>query len=299
MSDRRYRPGIAGPVLLIGLGVIFLLNNMGLLQWSVWDVVLRLWPLLLVAWGLDLLLGRRSAWGAAVALIIILALLAGGVFMMEEASLPAGNLVTVNIPIESAEEAQVTLDPALAYLRLRVEDDSNQSLLSGRAIPFNGERVEQQVERGNRSAEASVRTTGVIVMPFLRGRTDRPTWDFSLHPQVDYDLRVDVGGGKSDLFLEDLMLSALDVHNGIGQTIIHLPGHGGYAAEIDGGIGHIIIELPDDTGIRLNVDVGIGSAQVPTSFRRSGSIYVSPNYEDADQRIEVDVSLGIGSITVR
>jgi hypothetical protein len=272
---------------------------MGLLEWSVWDVVLRLWPLLLVAWGLDLLLGRRSAWGAAVALIVILGLLAGGVFMMEEVSLPAGTPVTVNIPVESAEQAQVELDPALAYLQIRVEDSSNHPLLRGRVIPFNGERVEQQVERGNRSVETSVRTAGVIVMPYLRGNTARPTWDFTLHPQIEYDLRVDVGGGKSDLFLEDLMLSALDVHNGIGQTIVYLPGQGGYSAEIDGGIGHIIVELPDDVGILLNVDVGIGSVQVPNEFRRSGSGYVSPNYASADERIEVDVSLGIGSISIR
>lgn len=299
MSDRRFRPGIAGPILLIGLGVVFLLNNMGLLGWSVWDVILRLWPLLLVAWGLDLLLGRRSAWGAAVALVIILALLAGGVFMMDDVGLPAANPVSVDIPIESAKQAQVTLKPALAYLRLRVEDGSNQSLLSGRVIPFNGEAVEQEIERGSRSVETSVRTSGVVVMPFLRARTDRPTWDFNLHPQVDYDLRIDVGGGKSDLFLEDLRASALDVHNGIGQLIVHLPAQGSYAAEIDGGLGQIIIELPDDVGILLNVGVGIGSTHIPSDFRRSDTGYLSPNYEDADERIEVNVSLGIGSINVR
>ncbi len=299
MSDRRYRPGIAGPVLLIGLGVVFLLNNMGLLEWSVWDVVLRLWPLLLVAWGLDLLLGRRSAWGAAIALVIILALLAGGVFMMEDASLPAGTPVTVDIPVEGVEQAQVTIDPALAYLRLRVEDTSNQALLSGRAIPFNGERVEQRVDQEGRSVETSVGTAGVVFMPFFRARVDRPTWDFTLHPQVEYDLRVDVGGGKSDLFLNDLMVRALDVHNGIGQMIVYLPDQGSYVAEIDGGIGHVIVELPKDVGILLNVDVGIGATHVPSDFRRSGSGYVSPNYNSTDERIEVNVSLGIGNITIR
>jgi hypothetical protein len=47
-------------VILIGLGVVFLLNNPGILNWSVWDVIFRLWPVLLIAAGLDILIGRRA-----------------------------------------------------------------------------------------------------------------------------------------------------------------------------------------------------------------------------------------------
>ena len=54
------RGGLIGPVILIGLGSVFLLINLGVLSWSVWTVIFRLWPVLLVAAGLDLLLGRRS-----------------------------------------------------------------------------------------------------------------------------------------------------------------------------------------------------------------------------------------------
>jgi hypothetical protein len=79
MSSRYYRPGLVGPVLLIGLGILFLLENLGLLAWNIWEVAFRLWPLLFIAWGLELMLGRRSAWGAAVAFILILLILVGGV----------------------------------------------------------------------------------------------------------------------------------------------------------------------------------------------------------------------------
>src|SRR5512140_2756259 len=52
--------GYVGGMLFIGLGGIFLLNNLGYLPGvSVWDVVLRFWPLLIVAIGLDLIIGRR------------------------------------------------------------------------------------------------------------------------------------------------------------------------------------------------------------------------------------------------
>ena len=299
MRARDHRSGIAGPVLLIGLGLVFLLNNLGLITWNVWDVLLRLWPLLLVAWGLDLMLGRRSAWGAALALIIILALLAGGVFLMGSARLPSGSTLDVDIPTLDVREAQISLDPALAYLRINGADDSSQSLLSGHVLPLKGERVDQDVQRSQRRLEADIRTAGVIVMPFVRMTSERASWDFSLHPGIDYEIKVDVGGGKTDLLIEDLIIRVLSVHTGIGQTIVFLPEQGSYAAEIDGGLGQIIVYLPEDVGIKLNVDIGIGSIKVPDYLRQEGGVYVSPDYDKAEEHIELDVSLGIGSIEVR
>jgi len=285
--------------MLIGLGLVFLLNNLGLITWNVWDVLLRLWPLLLVAWGLDLMLGRRSAWGAALALIIILVLLTGGVFLMGSARLPSGSTLDIDIPILDVREAQISLDPALAYLRINGADDSSQSLLSGHVLPLKGERVDQDVQRSQRRLEADIRTAGVVVMPFVRMTSERASWDFSLHPGIDFGIKIDVGGGKTDLLIEDLILRVLSVHTGIGQTIVFLPEQGSYAAEIDGGLGQIIVYLPEDVGVKLNVDIGIGSIEVPDYLQQEGGVYVSPGYDKAEEHIELDVSLGIGIIEVR
>ena len=69
MEGKTRRGGLVGPIILITLGVVFLMNNLGVLDWSVWVVIFRLWPVLLVAAGLDLLLGRRSVWGSLLALV--------------------------------------------------------------------------------------------------------------------------------------------------------------------------------------------------------------------------------------
>jgi len=72
------RHGLVGPVILVGLGAILLLENMGLLSGNLWTVLLRMWPLILIAIGIDLLIGRRSTWGALLSLILIVALFVGG-----------------------------------------------------------------------------------------------------------------------------------------------------------------------------------------------------------------------------
>ena len=57
---RRRRGSLFGPLLLIALGIIFLLNNVNVLQGDVWNTILRLWPLILIVIGLDSLYQRQG-----------------------------------------------------------------------------------------------------------------------------------------------------------------------------------------------------------------------------------------------
>ncbi|KPK89854.1 MAG: hypothetical protein AMJ88_17020, partial [Anaerolineae bacterium SM23_ 63] len=76
-KDFRYR-SLFWPIVLIGLGLFWLLGNLGVLpEHSLWTLF-RLWPLALIVIGLDIMVGRRSpAIGAligfgAVALVLVL-----------------------------------------------------------------------------------------------------------------------------------------------------------------------------------------------------------------------------------
>lgn len=53
---RHHHNGMAGGVILIGLGIVFLLDNLGLISWD-WA---QLWPVILIVIGVALLLGRLS-----------------------------------------------------------------------------------------------------------------------------------------------------------------------------------------------------------------------------------------------
>lgn len=68
------RGSIAVPLLLIAAGVILLLNNLGRLPWAVWDLLAKLWPVLLIALGLDILFGRSALrWALGIALAVLVA----------------------------------------------------------------------------------------------------------------------------------------------------------------------------------------------------------------------------------
>ncbi len=54
-TDRRFR-GIIMPLLFIVAGVVLLLNTLELVDWAVWPQLARLWPILVIGFGANLLL---------------------------------------------------------------------------------------------------------------------------------------------------------------------------------------------------------------------------------------------------
>jgi hypothetical protein len=78
MEPVKSRNSLFGPVLLIGLGILFLFSNLGVLDLDFWSILFRFWPVLLIAVGLDILLGRRSGVGALLALLLLALVILGG-----------------------------------------------------------------------------------------------------------------------------------------------------------------------------------------------------------------------------
>jgi hypothetical protein len=58
LEERRHRRGFVGPLILIALGLVFLLDNLGLLGRDVWHLLGQFWPLVLIAVGLEQLIGH-------------------------------------------------------------------------------------------------------------------------------------------------------------------------------------------------------------------------------------------------
>jgi hypothetical protein len=293
MSERRRRGSLVGPLILIGLGVVFLLNNLGILSWSVWEVIFRLWPILLVAIGLDLLIGRRSTLGSLLALALTLIVLAGalwlfGVGIGGGAASPGQR---ISQPLEDVSQAQVVLNPATGKLQVHALSDS-ANLVEGTLRPARGEPIQPQFSRQGNSATFVLTRSGTSFGPFPG--SIGPTWDLGLSPQVPIDLKVDVGAGEANLDL-----THVQVNMGVGETTLTLPSQGQFQAVVDGAIGQTTLVIPQGMAARITVDTGLASSQLPSGYQKQDNVYTSPNFESADNRVEIKADQAIGNLVVR
>jgi|YNPBryantNP2012_1023418.scaffolds.fasta_scaffold22122_2 hypothetical protein len=295
---RRHHGGLVGPTILIGLGVLLLLNTLHIVSWSIWEMLLRLWPVLLIGWGLELLLGRRSIWGSLLAVVLTLAILAGAAWLMvgrvggeplpgEEVAQPSGQ----------ATEATVVLMPAVGELHVSAAPASSPNLLEGTVRPLYGEQVVQDVAQAGGTLSVTLRSTGTSFMPAVGGTGEG--WNLQLNPNLPLRLSTAMGAGYSELRLTGLTLKDLNVSTGIGETRVILPAEGRFRAEVDGAIGQITIVVPAGLGVRVVLDTALVSWDTPADFRCEEDICTSPGYEEATNRVDLEVGMAIGSVTIQ
>ncbi len=294
MENRRH-VSLVGPTLLIGLGIILLLNNLGYLDWGLRDI-LQLWPVLLIAAGLELLLGRRSIWGALVAATMVLVLLMGGVWLAETLGRDRIAMQTTEIryPLQSTRHAVIKLAPGVADLTVTALGSSPNLVEAEVQLP-KGQILDHDFSAG---AEAllCVRTTDRGPLRYVSPGRD-PLWQVRLNPTVTLDLLLDMGIGNSSLLLSHLQVDQAILNFGIGSMHLALPQRDS-SITVDGGIGTLQMTVPRELGLRIVMDTGLVARNLPANYVRDGEIYTSPNYAQADYRAEVVIGLGIGTVTV-
>jgi hypothetical protein len=294
------RSSLVGPVILIGLGVVFLLNNLGVLNWSVWDLIIRLWPVLLVAAGLDILIGRRSTLGALLSLVLTAVLVAGALWLYAGGLSigPAGPAEEISQPLDGATRAEVVLGPAVGSLHVEALKETDH-LVAGVIHPVTGERVSRDFEVVDDTAVFTLESHGEFVGPLLGSHGSTWGWDLGLSPNVPLDLRISLGVGQSDIDLTSLTVSDLKVDMGIGLTNLTLPNRGRLEARVDGAIGNTVIVIPRGMEARIQFDTGLAASRAPQGYRQQDDVYVSPGYAGADNRVDLHISQAIGNVTVQ
>ena len=327
-NDLARNRGIAGPTFSIGVGSLFLANNFGLLSWNSWMAILRLWPVLVIAIGLEIFIGRKNVWLSAVGVGVALSLLVAGLWLSggvlgADSVLPEGKPVIsedIKQPLGKAKSAEIKIDSSVG--QLFVDSLSNdENLIEGTIYSVEHETIYQNYEiDGNEIFYRLSSDWEPSGLTSFSGLDDQKlSWDISLSKEIPLDLNISLGVGESDLDLSDLQITELDlgigvgqtsvklpngeydayIEGGVGQTLITLPDEGQIQVQVDGGVGEIVIYIPEDVAVKIYVDRGIASLTVPSGYTQNEDVYTSPNYDEGEDCLELHLEQGIGNIAIR
>ena len=300
------RDGIVRPVFSIGIGIILLLCTLGYLTWSAWYVILTMWPLLLVAIGLDILIGRRSIWWGLLGGLVMVVLLAGTLWILGvevSKGATAGQALTgqdVMQTLDGAELVDVTLKPSVGGMKIGAlpEPGGSGVLVKGTVRPSKGETVKKVYAVVNRVGKLSLYSEGfTVIYPVDEDR--RSDWDLDFSTQIIMDMSASLNVGDLILDLQDIQLNKLSATLLIGDTTVTLPDQGDISVSVNGLIGDMVIIVPEGMEIRIEESSLIGDITTPSNFVQQGDSYATPGYDNAIDRIDLTVNQLIGKITVR
>jgi hypothetical protein len=128
----------------------------------------------------------------------------------------------------------------------------------------------------------------------------RNEWDITMNDELPTDLVVKVGAGESDLDLDSLSLTGLDLQMGAGKTTVDLTGDyaQSFDASIQGGVGEATVMLPSEIGVKAKAEGGLGKINAK-GLKKVGDSYVNGAYGESDVTLNVDVQGGVGEINLK
>jgi cell wall-active antibiotic response 4TMS protein YvqF len=295
-----------GPLVLIFIGGVFLLQNAGYLPPNVWMNLWRFWPLVLVLAGIELLLAHRVPWLALVglaAVVLIVGAVASGASLSTS---PAQAAVTrtSQTDLSGATQAAVTVRFGAGQLNIGplVQSAENQlATMAYEGPPDLAPQASYSPDGGTGQLAYQVNGHWPGFTPFVGSRSDA-RMDLNLSPTVPItSLTVQTGATDAHLDLSSLRVGSLDVSVGAASTWIRLPEAATMTnAHISGGAATITLEIPPGVGAQIRHRGGLSTVNVDqTRFPSVGDgVYRSSDYGSAANNVDISFETGVTSIQV-
>lgn len=202
----------------------------------------------------------------------------------------------VSLPLEDLRSAEITFQHGAGRLTLAASARP-ATLLEGEFA--GGVRVEQR--RSGESASLRLRSAALseagVVLPGLGG--DGLTWNLGLTREIPLRLHFETGACEAAVDLADLLVEAVHLQTGASRTEMTLPARAGHTrVEVESGLAGVVLKVPQGVAARVNVSSGLAGIKVAERFPRHGAGYLSPDFDEAANKVEISIETGLGSVEI-
>jgi hypothetical protein len=260
------RGSIFWGLVLILIGALFFLQQLGFLSVNIWSLI---GPLFLIALGAWVLFGR---------------------FLRNQ---PEVEQAVVSLG--GAERARLRLGHGAGRLDIR-SGAAADNLLEG---AFGG-GIHLSTRRSRDQVDVDLRMPSQF-FPIFWVPGFSLDWRLRLNPAVRLALDLETGANEAQIDLTDLNLAELRFKSGASSTNVRLPANAGLTdVSVETGVASVDLLVPPGVAGRIRVRSGLSSAvKDQARFPRRGDLYQSEGYENALNKVNILVQVGVGSVTVR
>jgi hypothetical protein len=295
---RGRRGGLFIPVLLMVVGTIALLANLGLLNTAATDRLIQLWPLALVLIGVLVIVSRTMSRGpATVVSVLVTVLLVGGAATYATLGADIGQRTTdFSGPVGELSSARLVLDHGGAEVTVKGSSDLGSALYRAHIVNP-GLAATPTVSLQGNSLDVNVPDTGFL----LFGNGAREV-DITLSSRVSWGIDLHGGASSGTLDLSQLRLTDMTIEGGASDITATLapPGQN-VTITVSGGASNLRFHAPPGAAVRIDVNGGASSlhADGHDYNELGGSVsYTSPGYGASSSRYTITVNGGASDVTL-
>jgi len=304
--------------LIILIGVAWLGINLGYFDSNVWYELFRLWPVLLIIWGLNILVRRTPLQFLVYVTPLILVaafiwVLAGKpmsftpspsgpkLVWTEPSSRSSSELTEYHYVLpreEGVEELSADVDAGAAEVTIDTLGEESGSLAEVDYLTSRGEPdVKMKVDGETAYLDVPSRARTRVGAPIA----DVEEMQVRLAATLPLHLQLNAGASAVEADLRRSVLRSLELNGGAAAMEVMLPeaGDSGYRVGISAGAASLKLRLPQDTPVYLKST----SALSATNFGESGLLrreghWESPNYDPERPCASIELEGALSSISL-
>ena len=283
------------------------MQNLDVIGWGFWLEIWRFWPVLLVAVGVNLMLGRRLPWLTTAIVAVLIGGSAVGAALLAESERDTMVARTSRV-LGETNRLDMAVDIGFGSLTIdSLPSDSPNLVEWSLEAPCGGASTSF-----HRYGDAA--TLDVTMDPGSFACQWGARWRVSLSRVPDVYIDIDTGASSIELDLTDLRVPVLNVNAGAASVDIRMPADAGPAeAVISAGASSIDLRIPDGVPARILNDSALSSFDVSGRFqslrgafsegqtvmrRHPSDIFQSPGYREAENRVSIEINVGVSSVSV-
>lgn len=284
-------------LLVIGVGLLFLINNFTGLAFNIGALFRFFWPLILIAIGLRLLIKNTTTLIATLVGVIIVT----AIILATPGLLPTGSSKhseqQANELVAGSSALRFKLDFGASNLNITDLEDSTQAYSA--------------IFRNSGTLEETVKRDAATLAVTLQAESDHFDWQelwqqnrdreaqVAINSSLPVEFELDGGASKNNLDFSNILLQRLKLDIGAAETVLKLGARTDLDATIDAGASKLTLLLPQSAGVEIIADNSFGSGNFQAAgFNQTGNVYRSGDFNVQPHRITIRLDAGASSTNV-
>lgn len=295
---------LGGAIVLV-IGVFFLLANFGYADYSSLAQFAKYWPIILVVMGLSILFkALPKPLEIVLSVLLSLCIVAGSIMLLVQTTGRGQMAWTSEATIkqiaepfnESAQNANISVNTGASSLQL----SGGSSLLIEGTIEsfFATPTIGRKLTNSGQTDSLAISQDGNFWTGWHMG--NKNSWDLKISDEVQTELEVNAGASKIDIDLSGTNVSVMDINAGASKITLDLGTRStSLSSQIKAGASAINLRVPESYGVSIKMDSALISNNFDSQdLYKNDQTYTSKNYEQATNKVQIDLDAGASSINV-
>lgn len=307
-------------VILIVIGVLFILKNIGVIYFS-WSLLFNMWPLLLILWGISIIpIHALIRLGLSAAAVI-------GAFILvdtdsyrhdfrwnkdhfhfkfdndrswekeekeeDEHTYNWGESQKLTANYEDVDYASLEFDAGAGTFSIEGSDEDYLAIFhkKGNAGRYS---MKTRTEDNHQHIDFKLKNKNIKIP-----ENDYNAVEALLHTAPLWSFDFNIGAAEIDFNLSELRVKDINIDGGASAIAVKLGDrYEKTLMTINAGASDIELQMPQSSGARIKASTFLTGKDLK-GFTKQNGFYVTENYESADKLIEINLQAAISNLTVK